>query len=279
MMLVMPILINSNKHSHAKICNVEIKLKNAAKVKKNTDLKGFDQSDIIVNGASFNSSVYNVPKKNPNAVVNFVRNNNMRSDRKNFLISTRSYSDSSLFDLYNVDVPSRKISSGLDNLLGSVLIDMQKEIPDIKRGRNIDLKQLGVDDHITDDKLEKLRYIVENVEDKDKWDYLFSANGIGNLKSTLDFMSLFDFTIINEATVSKDELKSVINSFSYLHDQNFRTLQKYYDKASNNREVFHKLDILSQLIYEKPVHLIHKKEDEKILIMRKKESKGELDAA
>ena len=67
MMLVMPILINSNKHSHAKICNVEIKLKNAAKVKKNTDLKGFDQSDIIVNGASFNSSVYNVPKKNPNA--------------------------------------------------------------------------------------------------------------------------------------------------------------------------------------------------------------------
>ena len=56
------------------------------------------------------------------------------------------------------------------------------------------------------------------------------------------------FTIINEATVSKDELKSVINSFSYLHDQNFRTLQKYYDKASNNREVFHKLNILSQLI-------------------------------
>ena len=92
-------------------------------------------------------------------------------------------------------------------------------------------------------------------------------------------MSLFDFTIINEATVSKDELESVMNSFSYLHDQNFRTLQKYYDKASNNREVFHKLNILSQLIYEKPVHLIHQKEDEKILIMRKKESKGELDAA
>ncbi len=277
-MLVMPILINSN-NSRAKICNVEIRLKNASKVKKRTDLKGFGQGDIIVNGTNFNNSVYNTANKKSNVVVNFIRNNNMRSDRKNFLISTRSYSDSPLFDLYNIDVPSRKISSGLDNLLGSVLIDMQKEIPDIKRGRNIDLKQLGIDAHITDDKIEKLRYIVENVEDKSKWDYLFSANGIGDLKSTLDFMNLFDFTIINEATISKDELSSIIDSFSYLCDQNYRTLQKYYDKSFNNRDVFHKLNILSQLIYDKPIHLIHKKNDEKILVMRKRESKGEQDAA
>lgn len=276
-MLVMPILINSNQQS--KICNVEIKLKSAVKVKKKTDLKGFGQSDIIVNGSSFNNSVYNIVNKRPNVVVNFVRNNNMRSDKKNFLISTRSYSNSPLFDLYNVESLPRKVSSGLDNLLGTVLLDIQKEIPDIKHGRNVDLKELGVDFHITDDKIEKLKYIVENVEDKDKWEYLFSANGIGDLKSTIDFMNLFDFTIINESTISKENLTSVINSFSYLYDQNYRTLNKYYNKAINNREVFHKLNILNQLIYEKPIHLIHKKEDEKILVMKKNGNKGEKDAA
>lgn len=278
-MLVMPILINSNKQSHTKICNVEIKLKSAIKVKKKTSLKGFEQSDIIVNGSSFNNSVYNIVNKRPNVVVNFVRNNNMRSDKKNFLISTRSYSDSPLFDLYNIESLPRKISSGLDNLLGTVLLDIQKEIPDIKHGRNVDLKELGVDFHITDDKIEKLKYIVKNVEEKDKWEYLFSANGIGDLKSTIDFINLFDFTIINESTLPEENLTSIIDSFSYLYDQNYHTLKKYYNKAVNNREVFHKLNILNQLIYEKPIHLIHKREDEKILVMRKKDLKGEQDAA
>lgn len=278
-MLVMPILINANKQSHAKICNVEVKLKNATKVKKGTTLKGYGESDIIVNGSAFNHSVYDIANKKPNVVVNFIRNSNMRSDKKSFLISTRTSSDSPLFDLYSVEFPLRKVSIGLDNLLGSTILDMQKEIPNITYGRDIDLKQLGVDANITDEKLNKLRYIVENVEDKTKWEYLFAANGIGDLKSTLDFMNLFDFSIISEATLPKNQLDSIIDCFSYTYSQNFKRLQKYYDKASHNRDVFHKLNTLSQLIYDKPIHLIHRKEDEKVLVRKKNDSLREKNAA
>lgn len=276
-MLIMPILINSSKHS--KICSVEIKLKDATKVKKSTKLKGFGESNIIVNGTSFNGSVYDIKNKKPNVVVNFIRNNNVRTDKKDFLISTRSSSSSDLYDLYNVEIPLRKVSSGLDNLLGSVILDMQKEIPDIDHGREIDLQDLEVDFHITKEKVDKLRYIVENVDDKNKWDYLFTANGVSDLKATLDFMDLFDFTIISEATIEKEQLDSMINSFSHTFSKSYKELNKFYTKASHNRDVFHKLNTLSQLIYEKPIQLIHHRGEQKVLVRKKNESIGDVNAA
>ena len=135
-MLVMPIL-NTSKNGISKIYNVEVTLKTAAKVKKDTKLRGFSESDIIINGTSFNDSVYNIKNKQPNVIVNFLRNNNFRANKKDFLITTRENSNSNLFDLYNVDMPPRKITAGLDNLYGSVVIDMQKEIPNIKHGSKL----------------------------------------------------------------------------------------------------------------------------------------------
>lgn len=278
-MLVLPILIHANKDSHAKICNVEVKYKDASKVKKNTTLRGFGASDIIVNGTNFNHSFYDTANKKPNTVVNFIRNHSMKSDKKRFLISTRMYSNSSLFDIYSVEIPPKKVSAGLDNLLGSTILDMQKEIPNITYGRDIDLQQLEVDANVTDEKLGKLRYIVENVEDKTKWEYLFAANGVSDLKQTLDFMNLFDFSIISEATLSKKEVDSILDSFSYIYTQEYKQLKKYYDKALHNRDVFRKLNTVSQLIYEKPIHLIHQRKDEKVLTIRKNDSIREKNAA
>ena len=270
-MLVMPILINETKNSEAMIYNVEVKLNKAAKVKKSTSLKGYKESDIIVNGSSYNNSPYNNINKNYNSVVNFIRNN-IKADKKQFLIATRTYSNSPLFDLYSVAAPPSKISTGLDNLYGSAIIDMQKEIPDIKHGRDIDLKDLGVDLHITEEKVEKMSYIIKNVKDRTKWDYLFTANGVRDLKTTLDFMNLFDFSIIDNSGIEKNQLESIINSFSHTHDQNFKLMKKYYAKAINNKDVFSKLNRLSQLIYNKPIHLIHRKKDKKVLIMKKKDA-------
>ena len=97
-MLVMPIL-NTSKDGTTRIYNVEIRLKTAVKVKENTELKGFGEADVIVNGSSFKESVFNTKNQENNVVVNFIRNKNYRSDKKDFLITTRHNSNSNLYDI------------------------------------------------------------------------------------------------------------------------------------------------------------------------------------
>ena len=268
-MLVMPIL-NTSKNGISKIYNVEVTLKTAAKVKKDTKLRGFSESDIIINGTSFNDSVYNIKNKQPNVIVNFLRNNNFRANKKDFLITTRENSNSNLFDLYNVDMPPRKITAGLDNLYGSVVIDMQKEIPNIKHGRYIDLEKLGVSDHITSDKIDKLKNVIQNkkINTNEELNYLLQANGISDLKSTLDFMNLFDFKIIDESIIKEEDMNNMIASFNNTYSKDFKSLKKYKKIASHNKDVYGKVTYLNQLIYGKPINLIHKAEKEKIKVYK-----------
>ena len=129
-MLIMPIL-NTSKDGISRIYNVEVRLKNAIKVKKDINLRGYEEADVIVNGSSFKNSIFNEKNQESNVVVNFIRNKNYRSDKKDFLVTTRNHSNSNLYDLYSIEVPPRKVTTGLDNLYGKVIIDMQKEIPDI----------------------------------------------------------------------------------------------------------------------------------------------------
>ena len=164
-MLIMPI-INKSKNGNTSIYNVKISLKNASKVREGVVLRGYDESDIIINGTSFNNSIYNKKGIEPNVTVNFLRNFNYRTGKKDFLVTTREASDSTLYDLYNVEMPPRKITAGLDNLYGSTILDIQKEMPDSPKGKYISLKKIGVDTHITDEKLYKLKDIVEKLTDR-----------------------------------------------------------------------------------------------------------------
>ena len=264
-MIIMPIL-NTNKNNVTRIYNVEIKLRNANMVRQSVQLKNMLESDIIIGGLSFNESIYNKKNKEDNAIVNFIRNTNLRCHKDAFLITTRSQIDSDLYDLYSIEVPPKKITSGLDNLLGKLLLDIQKKIPGMKKGRYISLRRLGVDEHITNEKLEKLQYIVKSCKDKTRWEYLFFANGISNLKDTLDFLDLFEFTIIDEATMKEDKLKEFLAIFSHLNGKNYRSLKDYYDIAKENQEVYQLLTYMNRLIYDKPLNLITSKKKSKILV-------------
>lgn len=264
-MVVMPIL-NTNKNNVTRIYNVEVKLKNANMVRESVRLKNIKESDIIIGGLSFNDSIYNVKNKEDNAVVNFIRNTNLRCHKEEFLVTTRTHSDSNLYDLYSIEIPPKKITSGLDNLLGKILLDIQKKIPDRKRGRYISLRRLGVDDHITNEKLEKLQYIVKNSRDKSRWKYLFFTNGISNLKDTLDFLQLFEFTIIDEATMREDKFKELLTTFRYTEGKDYRNLRNYYEIAKENQEVYQLLTYMNRLIYDKPLNLITSKKKSKVLV-------------
>lgn len=264
-MIIMPIL-NTNRNNVTRIYNVEVKLKSANMVREGVQLKNIPESDIIIGGLSFNESIYNVKKKEDNAVVNFIRNTNIRCHKEEFLITTRSHTDSDMYDLYSVEIPPKKITSGLDNLLGKMLLDIQKKIPNRKKGRYISLRRLGVDTHITKEKLEKLQYIVNNCRDKSRWKYLFFTNGISNLKDTLDFLNLFEFTIIDGATMREDRFNELLSTFHYTKGKDYRSLRNYYAIAKENQEVYQLLAYLNRLIYNRPLNLITSKKKSKILV-------------
>lgn len=255
-MLIMPIL-NTSKNGITKIYNVEITLKNATKVKENTKLKGFFESDVIVNGSSFNNSIYNTKNHEDNVVVNFIRSNNYKTDKNNFLITTRSSSNKETYDLYNVAIPPRKVSKSLDNLYGKAIIDMQKEIPDIKKGRYVSLKQLGIDSHLTDEKINKLKYIVETTQEKEKLEYLFLINGIGDLRNTINYLKLFNFTIISDATIKEEDFLKILKAFKNTSSKDYKSLNKYYIMAKENKDIYSRLTILNRILYGKNLNLIN----------------------
>lgn len=264
-MLVMPIL-NTSKDGTTRIYNVEIRLKTAVKVKENTELKGFGEADVIVNGSSFKESVFNTKNQENNVVVNFIRNKNYRSDKKDFLITTRHNSNSNLYDLYSVEMPPRKVTTGLDNLYGKTIIDLQKEIPNIKRGRYVVLSELGIDEHITDERLDKLKYIVDTAKNEEDFNYLILSKNLGDLKATIDFIKLFDFKIIGESVILENQVTDLINLLQDTYTRESRNLSSYYDIACSNKESYKKVSKLNKILCGKPINLIHKEEKGKVFV-------------
>ncbi len=269
-MLRLPIT-NRSRNGHERICVVKVTRKNATKIKQGVILKGYNPSDIISNGVSFNTSVYNTPGGDPNKTVNFLRNFNYRSDKRDFLITTKEYADSTLYDLYKVDMPGSKISSGADNLFGSVILDMKNESPDNEKGKTISLKKLGIDKGITEDKISKLEYIMKTEKDPQKRLELMQFHGVSDLKNIIDYLKEFRFQIVSGATMSVEEYKSILNSFKIIRTKETKALANFYMIAEENKEVYDKLTRISKILYNKPLGLIENPKKQKILIKTKDE--------
>lgn len=268
-MLILPI-VNRNR-----VLNVEIKLKKAEKVRKEASFENMPESDIFVNGRTFSSSTYN---KNPDssAIVEFIRNNSIMY-KNDYLVTTRESSDSSLYDVYSVASPPKKVANGLDNLYGSIVTDMRKEIPNVKRGRYLSFEKLGVDKHLTDEKIAKLQRIVKEERDQSKWPYLFKEAGISDLPDTIDFINNFDCTVISDTTIPEDVLEDTLYALEPLQTRDYRNLRNYQEIAKSNKKVYSKLSLINQLIYDKPLELIHTSSSKNKQLIKKQNEIKEMD--
>lgn len=264
-MLVMQIL-NTGKDGINRIYNVKVTLKDANKVREKTQLKGFDESDIIVNGSSFNKSIFNTKGYDESVITNFIRSKFYNSSKTDFLITTRTNSDSKLYDLYSVAIPKKKVNSRLDCLYGKAIIDMQKEIPNINKGRYISLFDLGVCEHISDEKIEQLRYVVDKSTSEEQLNYMLFANNLTDLKATLDFIKQFDFTIINESTIKETDFKNILSSLQYTYSRDVKKLKRYYTMALDNKVCYEKLSKINKILYGKSINLIQGEKKQKILV-------------
>ena len=266
-MIVMPI-INKNRNNEYIIYNVEVSLKNIKKVKEEVNLDKCSPSDILINGNSYNKSIYSNDREEK-SIVDFIRNSNHRIGKRNFLITTNNYHYSKLYDVYDMELPPRKISSAIDNLYGSIYLDLKNERPDEVNSTNISLKELGFNNNINEEKIERLKDILNKTDDINKIKDLMKINGISDLYKIIDILSNFDFTIISKSKINDDDFKIVLNAFENINSKEFKVLNNYYNIAMDNMEVYAKLTKINKLLYKKPIKLIKNKKTTKTLVKAK----------
>ena len=263
-MLILPI-VNKNR-----VMNVAIKLRNAEKIRHGVCYDDALQSEIIINREKFSESSYK-DSKDENAPIDFIRSRSILYPR-NFLVTTKEEADSSLYDVYEVAQPPRKVNDSLDKLYSKAITDLRKEIPGKKeRGRYVSFEALGIDKHLTDDKIARLQKIVKEERNEALWPQLFEEAGIADLSDTIDFINNFECTVLSDTTIPEDSLKDTLKGLSSINTRDYRNLNRYYGMAKSNTDIYTKISYINKIIYDKPLALIQEKKQGKQLIKKKEE--------
>lgn len=247
-MLIMPI-INGKK-----IYNVKISLKY---VYEDHNFDAFEkryESDIVVNGHSYNQSNYNVENAPLNNTVDFIRNNSLFMNAS-YLVTSRRNTQGKMYT-YRIATPPMRVTDGLDTLYSSAIQNLKKTIPGREKDRNISLKKLGVTSHITDENLSILRRITQFGYIRNEESEFLNDTRINQLYQTLNFLNMFECTIIEEATIDENNLKSILLSFNGIETKEFKLLRDYYAMAQENSEEYVKMDYLSRIMTGEPLHWI-----------------------
>ncbi len=249
-MLILPIV------NRKRILNVCIRIKDARKVNEKVHLPGVNNSDIIVNEHMFSRSVYNESNENlKKSVVDFIRNNSLLY-RRNFTVTTKDVSGTDAYDVYRVDYPLNRVNDSLEFLYGAAVTDMMMETPDKPRGKYISLRDLGFDDFLTDEKILKLDRITSTTTDGIELDKLYRENGVDDLARTIEFMNLFDCTVVSEASIPEDVFTGVLDSFKKIRTRDAKSMQRYYNIALDNKDIYSKLSQINKILYNRPYSLI-----------------------
>lgn len=233
------------------VVNVKVTLKSQNLVTKSAYLSKLDESDVSVGNRKYSKSAYSRGNNEYNDVIDFIRHQAITNKEKTINVTTREEKGSSLYDIYSVNMPPKHISDGLDKLYGAAIVDIMKTIPDSIKGRNISLKNFGVLEDLTDERVKELRTLVLMHGEKD-----FSE--FKDIINTLNFLKLFDFEIINDSIISKEVLEYQLDALELTSSDVYRKLKKYYQTALDNEAIYRKLVYLYRTIYEKPYNLIHK---------------------
>ena len=247
-MLILPIV------NRDRVLNVKLSLKSASKIKKRVRLYDIDESEVIISNRKFSNSLYK-DSKEKDAVMKFIRNNTTPRGKK-ITISTRLRADEASYDVYEINVPPEKANDILDGLLALAITDLRKELPERSKGRYISLKQVGLDEILTDKKVDMLYDIVSNVRDASKWPELFKEYGLFDIIDTINFLELFDCTVVGSSSINEDVLKDLIKALEKINTKDYNSLNKYYKMALDNKKIYSKLSYAYQLLYNRSYKLI-----------------------
>lgn len=262
-MLILPI-VNRNR-----VMNVEIRLRNARKIKTNFFSDNTNESDIIVNREKFSNSIFK-DSREENAPTDFIRAKSILYPR-NFLVTTKTRTDSSNYDVYEVSQPPRKVNTCLDKLYGKAITDLRKKIPGVEnRGRYVSFEKLGMDEYLTDEKIAKLQRVVKEERDQSKWPEIFEKEGIADIGNTLDFISNFECTVVSDTTIPEESIQNTLKSLEIIKTRDYKNLNNYYKMAKRNADIYTKISYINKIMYDEPLTLIQS-ERQKQLVKKKNE--------
>lgn len=260
-MLVFPIV--SNRH----VMNVELRLKSAEKIRQGVRIKDAKESEIIVNSEKYSNSSY-FKSKDDTREVDFIRSKSILYPR-NYYVTTKAMKNSSLYDVYTVSQPPRKVSSCLDALYSKAVTDLRSETPGVlNNGRYVSFQDFGFGEEITDEKINKLKQIITDVRDQRMWPKLFEEAGIAEFGEMVKFLNTFECTIISDTTIPEDSLQDTLKALSVLKTRDFKNLNKYYQMAKSNSDIYTRMSYISQILYGKPLSLIQTPKKSKQFIKR-----------
>lgn len=261
-MLVLPIV------NRRRVMNVEVRLKNAKKVRSKVCYSDARESEIIVNREKFSESSFK-NSSDVKAPIDFIRSKSLLYPR-NFLVTTKEENDSKLYDVYEVETPPKRVNDSLDSLYSRAIIDMQKEIPGVvRRGKYVSFEQLGIDKHLTDDKIAVLQKIVREEKDEALWPKKFQEAGIADLLDTLDFINNFECTVLSDTSIPEESLQDTLKALSNIKTRDFKNLNRYYKIAKSNTEIYAKISYINKIIYDKPLALIQSKRQAQKMLVKK----------
>lgn len=135
---------------------------------------------------------------------------------------------------------------------------------------------MGVGSHLTDEKIERLEYVVKNISDTTKWPALFRREGVDDLVETLDFLSGFECTVVPNSSVNEEQLQGIVEALSRVNTRESRNLNSYYNMACDNRDVYSRLSYVNKLVNDKPLDLIQSQRQREKQFVKTNVSKGDV---
>lgn len=245
-MLVLPIV------NRRRVMNVQIKLKDALKIRKGVMFEDAKGSDIIVNREKFSESSFGT-SRDAKAPIDFIRSRSILHPRS-FLVTTKEESDSAYYDVYEVPQPPKKVNDSLDKLYSKAITDMRKEIPGkMQRGRYISFEDLGIHEHLSDERIAMLQRVIrESNGDADLGKKLAEA-GIADLDEIVQFFQNFECTLLSDTSISEDSLQDTIAALSVINSRDYRNLKKYYNMAKSNTDIYTKISYINKILYDTPL--------------------------
>lgn len=226
-----------------KIYNIKLELAHTY-MDPSTIYEKSHESDILVNGMSYNESAYYVKDAPLNNVIKFIRERSFYENTSCVLTSRRNEECKQY--VFHFAPPLPKVTDGLDALYSSAILDKKKDIPGHSKGRDISLKKLKVTEHITEEKLKVLRRVVDSLG------YLTLDNilevrdeRVLQLYQTLIFLKQFDCSVLDEATIDLKEMQHIVQSVDSLPTKSAREIKNYYQIAKENGNEYTKLEHLA----------------------------------
>ena len=135
-------------------------------------------------------------------------------------------------------------------------------LPIVNRGRVLnvavrlkDSSKIRTGIRFSDDKIERLEFVVNNIKDSSQWPMLFRREGVMDLVETLDYLKCLECTVVSESSINEDSLCDIIGALKKTNTREARNLSSYYQTALDNRDFYSKLSYVNKLVYDKPYDL------------------------